>query len=105
MSAPIFDFPIDEVFGPEVAELIADVMRERARAIAQYGHSAAADDALGLHALGSKATSFMQIATDRATGSRERRNLKGAKLKAIQAAAIALSLIAAINREIEREVA
>lgn len=99
MSAPANGFPIDLLFGPEVAE----VLEERARAVLVYGHDAAADDAIGLHALGAKATAFMQIADDRATGTPERRNLPLAKKKAIQAVGIGLSLIAAINREIAKE--
>lgn len=99
MNAPATPFPIALIFGPEVAE----VLEERARAVLVFGHDAAADDAIGLHALGIKATSFMQIAADRATGPRERRNLPAAKRKAIQAVGIGLSLIAAIDREIARE--
>jgi hypothetical protein len=99
MSAPATGLPIDALFGAEVAE----VLEERARAVLVYHHDAAADDALGLHALGAKATAFMQIADDRATGTPERRNLPLAKKKAIQAVGIGLSLIAAINREMARE--
>jgi hypothetical protein len=101
VSSPAHGFPVDLLFGPEVAE----VLEERARAVLVYGHDAAADDALGLHALGAKATAFMQIADDRATGTPERRNLPAAKKKAIQAVGIGLSLIAAINREIAKEAA
>lgn len=99
MSAPTPDLPVDAIFGPELAEVIA----ERARAIAVFGHDAAADDAAGLHAIAAKATAFMQIADDRATGTPERRNLPSAKKKAVQAVALGLALIAAINREIARE--
>lgn len=99
MTAPALDFPIADIFGPELAE----VMAERARAVAVFGHTAEADDAAGLHALGAKATAFMQIADDRATGTPERRNLKGAKLKAAQGVAVGLAFLAAINREIARE--
>ncbi|OHC96414.1 MAG: hypothetical protein A2792_00265 [Sphingomonadales bacterium RIFCSPHIGHO2_01_FULL_65_20] len=99
MTAPADDFPIDTVFGPEIAE----VMREWARAIVVFGHDAAADDAVGLHALGAKATAFMQIADDRATGAPQRRNLPAAKKKAVQSLVIGLGFLAAINREIARE--
>jgi hypothetical protein len=99
MSAPTPGLPVDAIFGPELAEVLA----ERARAIAVFGHDATADDAAGLHAIGAKASAFMQIADDRATGPRERRNLPAAKKKAVQAAALCLALIAAINREIARE--
>lgn len=90
---------VDGLFGAS----IVDTMRERAIAFIVHGHDAAADDAVGLHALGVKATSFMQIATDRATGTPQRRNLAGARKKAVQATAIGLALIDAIDREIERE--
>lgn len=99
MSAPAPALPVDAIFGPELAEVLA----ERARAIAVFGHDAAADDIAGLHAIAAKATAFMQIADDRATGTPERRNLPGAKNKAVQAVALGLALIAAINREIARE--
>lgn len=62
MTAPLPDFAIDAVISPA----LSDVLRERARAIITYGHDAAADDALPLHALGEKAAAFLHIASDRA---------------------------------------
>lgn len=99
MSAPFPDFPIDSIFG----QSLTDVMRERARAIVSFGHDAAADDAIGLHALAARATSFMQIADDRATGAPAARILPAARKKAVQAVAIGLAFIDAIDREMARE--
>lgn len=103
MSVPLSDFPIDQVITPALGEVIAEVMRERARAIVQFGHDAAADDAKGLDAIGGMARAFMQIATERASGPPERRTLPGARVKAVQALALGLAFIDAIDREIARE--
>lgn len=100
MSARPPGFPIDAIIGPS----LTDVLQERARAVITFGHDAAADDAMGLHALGNKATAFMQIAAERATGPRERRTLPGARKKAVQAVALGLALIDAIDRELDREI-
>lgn len=99
MTAPVPALQIDGIFG----QGLTDVMAERVRAVLTFGHTAAADDTAGLHALGAKATSFMQIADDRATGAPTARNLTAARKKAVQATAIGLALIDAIDREIIRE--
>lgn len=99
MSAPVQGFRIDGIFG----QSLTDVMAERVRAVLTFGHDAQADDAGGLHALGAKATAFMQIADDRATGGIAARNLPAARKKAVQAVAIGLAFIDAIDREIARE--
>lgn len=99
MSTPLPDFPIDSIFG----QSLTDVMRERARAIVAFGHDAEADDAIGLHALAARAASFMQIADDRVTGAPAARTLPAGRKKAVQAVAIGLALIDAIDREIARE--
>lgn len=99
MTAPTPDFPVDGIFGPS----LTDVLRERARAIIAYGHGPAADDAKGLEAIGNLAHAFMLIATERAAGTRERRTLPGARTKAVQAVALGLAFIDAIDREMARE--
>ncbi|PKQ00183.1 MAG: hypothetical protein CVT74_04995 [Alphaproteobacteria bacterium HGW-Alphaproteobacteria-13] len=103
MSAPPNAFPIDQVISPAIVEIIAEVMRERARAIVEFGHDAAADDAQPLHVLGEKAAAFLQIASERAAGSTERRTLPAARKKAIQGIAIGVAFLAAVDREIARE--
>lgn len=99
MTAPTIDFPIHGIFGPS----LTDVLRERARAIVTYGHDAEADDAKGLEAIGDLARAFMQIPTERATGTPERRTLSGARTKAVQAVALGLAFIDALDRETARE--
>lgn len=103
MSAPLPAFPVDQVFSPALGEIIAEVMRERARAIVQFGHDATADDKLPLDIIGDRATAFIQIASERAAGPTERRVLPAARKKAIQGIAIAVAFIDAIDREIARE--
>lgn len=103
MTAPLSSFPVDQVFDPALGEIIAEVMRERARAIVEFGHDAQADDRLPLHILGERAASFLQIAGERAAGPAERRILPAARKKAIQGIAIGIAFIAAIDREIARE--
>lgn len=103
MIAPLHGFPLDQVLSPATFEILAEVLRERARAIVEFGHDAAADDALPLHALGEKASAFLTIASERAAGPRERRILPGARIKAVQGIAIGLAFLAAIDREIARE--
>lgn len=99
MSAPVQSFRIDGIFG----QSLTDVMAERVRAVLTFGHDSHADDAAGLHALGAKATAFMRIADDRATGGPDARTLPAARKKAVQAVAIGLAFIDAIDREIARE--
>lgn len=103
MSAPSPAFPVDQVFSPALGEIIAEVMRERARAIVEFGHDAASDDARPLPALGDLAAAFIQIASERAAGPAERRILPAARKKAIQGVALGIAFIAAIDREIARE--
>jgi len=99
MTAPTTDFPIDSIF----RQSLTDVMRERARAIVAFGHDAAADDAKGLEAIGGRAHKFMLIAAERAAGTQERRTLPGARMKAVQAVALGIAFIDAIDREMARE--
>ena len=103
MSVPLSDFPVDQVFGPALGEIIAEVMRERARAIVEFGHDAEADDKLPLHILGEKSAAFLQIASERAAGPAERRILPAARKKAIQGIAIGIAFLAAVDREIARD--
>lgn len=103
MSAPLSDFPVDEVLTPAMADIFLELMRERARAVVQYGHTAEADDKVPLPALGEKAAAFLQIASERTIGSRERRLLPAARKKALQGIIVAIGLIDAIDREIARE--
>lgn len=103
MSAPLNEFPVDEVLTPAMADIFLELMRERARAVVKFGHTAESDDKVPLPALGEKAASFLQIATERSAGSAERRILPGARMKAVQGIIVALSFIDAIDREIARE--
>lgn len=103
MSASLSDFPVDEVLTPAMSEIFLELMRERARAVVQFGHNAEADDKVPLPALGEKAAAFLQIATERSAGSAERRILPAAKKKAVQGIIVAIAFIDAINREIARE--
>lgn len=103
MSAPLPSFPVDDVLTPAMWNLILELLHERARAVAKYGHTAEADDKLPLPALGEKAAAFLQIATERSAGSAERRILPGARMKAVQGIIVAIAFIEAIDREIDRE--
>lgn len=90
--------PVDAV----VTLALNDVLAERARAIGAFGHTAQADDAMGLSALGEKAAAFARIAADRVAGPPQRRELAAARKKAVQAASILFALIDAIDREMAR---
>lgn len=95
MSAPILS---EDLRGAIESRALADVLAERMRQIEQFSHSPATDGAQPVHRLPQLAADYARIASDRAQPG-NRQDLRGARKKAVQAAALALAAIDRIDTE------